>query len=133
MAFYAINGTTLTSNELNGTAPTSHSVGQTPNSVVETIGGSIAVEGPSGARKTFTLYYDKRTTKAVRRLLDYLNLDNSPIVLLSLPDVQTEETGVVVQFTNIVCIAQRPDIKTDSSRQYVESFSISLTESYGQT
>lgn len=133
MSSYIINGNTLTSNELDGTAPTSHSVGLPPATKHLTIGGMVVVHGPSGPLETFTLYYDRRTTKAIYKLFSYLDLESSPIVILSLPDVRTDPiTGVVVPLTNIVCTAERPDIKTEGSRKFTEPFTLTFQAMYPQ-
>ncbi len=129
---YSINGNVLTVG-LDGTAPTSHQIGKEPASKNRTIGGVVAVEGPSGPLHTFTLYYDRRTTAAIDTLLDYLDLESSPIVILSLPDIRSDPiTRVARQLTNIVCTAEKPDIKTDGARMFTESFQIIFTEMYSQ-
>jgi hypothetical protein len=123
---YKINGHALTVG-LDGTAPESHGVSTTAGTIEPTIGGAILIEPPSGFRRVFTWNYDKRTTRAVRLLLEYMDLESSPLVVIDTYVAQKlGEEPILLE--NLVVMAHTPELRTDSSREWVTPFSLTFEE-----
>src|SRR5688572_24820469 len=123
---YRINNHALTVG-YDGTAPQSHGVSTTAGTIEPTIGGAVLIEPPSGFRRVFTWYYDRRTTRAVRELLDYMDLENSPLVIID-TYAATKVGQAPVLLQNIVCMAHTPELRTNSTREWVEQFSLVFEE-----
>jgi hypothetical protein len=86
------------------------------------------LEPVSGQRRVHTWEYDSRRTNTVRLLREAMQLDFSPICIIDTYDVTKTSGGEAEQLTSLVVTAQFPEVKTDGSREWTESFSIQFTE-----
>ena len=107
------------------TAPSSHSVAPSAPTIVDTIGGKISIEPPSGRVNTHTWIYDQRSSAAVALLKSYIG--NTPLCVI---DTYDDAGG---QLTNIVCVVTWPEIKSANKRDTVEAFSLVFVETSPQS
>lgn len=123
MPSYKLNGTLLTKE--NGCLPSNNRVGYTPSNLVETVGGAISVESPSGKRRTYTWEYDGRSTTTMDTLLDLLG--DNPVAIIDTPQ-NRRESGVDAWYENVVCNWAITETRSRGKRSDVDSFSLTFTE-----
>lgn len=132
MAGYRLNGHDCTT--ANGCKPSKHLVTEVGMNREPTLGGIVLIEPPSGLVRTHTWVYDARSTEDIERLLSFLALDTSPIVLIDTYDVRRDPTTKQdVLLTNLVCVCERPEIGTAGMRSLTEGFSLIFTELFVQS
>jgi hypothetical protein len=108
-----------------GTAPSSHSVAPTQSTLVDTIGGKIAIEPPTGRVHVHTWVYDIRRAAVVGALKGYIG--DTPLCVIDTYD----DDGT--QLTNIVCLVAWPEFKSTGARNMDEGFSLVFTETSPQS
>lgn len=130
MSSYSINGNLLKAPSdgvglTAATAPTSHSVAPSQPNIVQTIGGQIMIEPPSGNLRVHTWQYDRRHAAVITLLKGYMG--GNPLCVIDTVD----DDGS--QLTNLVVLGEITEIKSAERRDWVESFSVVWHELMAQS
>ncbi len=130
---YKLNGTLLTYPEsagLDATAPSKHSISESQATIVDSLGGKIAIDPPTGIIRVHTWQFDKRSTKAWRALKTLIGA--SRLCYISTYDNERDNEDGDIVLEDVQCIVQIPDLSSLGNRQWLDSFSLVFTEMVGQ-
>jgi hypothetical protein len=138
---YRINGNALTEPKdmapgegIFATGPNRHSIETSPVAVVQTVGGAVAVEPPTGLVRTHEWQFDERTAEAVRVIRSYMV--GSPLCYIDTYDVEADPlspTKSMKQLTNILCVGTITTVSSAGRRDRVDNMSIVWREVFPQT
>ena len=133
---YRINGNALTlpadmpdGEGIFATGPESHSIDPPQLSIVQTVGGSVAVEPPTGLVRTHQWHFGARHAEAVRVIRSYMA--GSPMCVIDTYDVEADPADParsMKQLTDLLCVGTLTAVASPGRRDRVEPFVLTWVE-----